>query len=175
MPPLTWQSFESRECVQRMAPKLLTLARRIRQRVPGRFDPGIDLGTKLAAWTSLVAETLSFKLNDNPDERQFLITDLIPEHGRSGGGLFGAGGELVGVCVGHAELLKGKRMGVFASLDSICLLLADHKLTAAIARSDARQARKTGRTPGRAAAPTVAPRSRVAATFGRRTPRPGAH
>ncbi len=98
---------------------------------------GIDLGTELAAWTSLVVEILSFKLNDSREERQFLITEQVPEHGRSGGGLFGSGGELVGVCVGHAELLKGKRMGVFGSLESIRLLLDDHQMTAAIARSEA--------------------------------------
>ena len=94
---------------------------------------GIDLGTELAAWTSLVVETLSFKLNDSREERRFLVTEQVPEHGRSGGGLFGAGGELVGVCVGHAELLKGKRMGVFGSIESIRLLLDDHKLRASIA------------------------------------------
>jgi S1-C subfamily serine protease len=125
---------------------------------------GIDLGTELAAWTSPVVEILSFKLNDSREERQFLITDQIPEHGRSGGGLFGAGGELVGVCLGHAEILKGKRMGVFVSLESIRLLLDDRKLTAAIARSEARQARKPGRTARGTAVAGVPSRSSVTAT-----------
>jgi S1-C subfamily serine protease len=125
---------------------------------------GIDLGTELAAWSGLVVETLSFKLNGSRDERQFLITDQIPEHGRSGGGLFGDGGELVGVCVGHAEVLKGRRMGVFVSLDSIRLLLEDHKLAQAIARSDVRQARRTGRTTQGGAAPGPPSRSNVTTT-----------
>jgi S1-C subfamily serine protease len=125
---------------------------------------GIDLGTELAAWSSPVVETLSFKLNGSPEERQFLITEEIPEHGHSGGGLFGGGGELVGVCVGHAELVKGRRMGVFGSIESIRLMLDDHKLLAAIARSEARQARKTGRTQRRDTAPGSPARTSVTPT-----------
>jgi len=134
---------------------------------------GIDLGTELAAWTSLVVETLSFKLNDSREERQFLITDQVPEHGRSGGGLFGTGGELVGVCVGHAEVLKGRRMGVFVSLENIRLLLDDHKLTAAITRSEARRARRTGQTTRRDLTPGVSSRSSVTPTRAT-TRKPGA-
>ena len=73
--------------------------------------------------------------------RPFLITEKIPEHGRSGGGLFLANGDLVGVCVGHSELVKGRHMGVFAAGESIRRLLDDHQLTATILRSELRMAR----------------------------------
>ena len=108
---------------------------------------GIDLGADLSAWNTRIVETLSFQLNDSRAERPFLITDKIPEHGRSGGGLYLSSGELVGVCVGHAELVKGREMGVFASRESIRLLLDDHKLSAAIVRSEARCARLKSRSP----------------------------
>jgi S1-C subfamily serine protease len=108
---------------------------------------GIDLGTNLTGWPTRLVETLTFELNGSRDPRPFLITEKIPEHGRSGGGLYLANGELVGVCVGHAKLVKGKEMGVFASRESIRLLLNDHKLTAAIVRSETRRARLRGRSP----------------------------
>jgi S1-C subfamily serine protease len=107
---------------------------------------GIDLGTELAAWSSRVVKTLNFEFNGSGESRPFLITDKIPEHGRSGGGLFLANGELVGVCVGHAELVEGRRMGIFASRESIRHLLDDHKLTAAVVRSNSRRARSGGRS-----------------------------
>lgn len=102
---------------------------------------GIDLGLKLTHWTSRLVETVTFELNDSGSARPFLITEKIPEHGRSGGGLFLANGDLVGVCVGHSELVKGRRMGVFAAGESIRRLLDDHQLTAAILRSELRMAR----------------------------------
>ncbi len=107
---------------------------------------GIDLGTKLAGWRSRVVDALTFELNDSRVKRPFLITENVPEHGRSGGGLFLANGELVGVCVGHAELAAGRRMGVFASRESIRFLLEDHHLTAAIRRSELRRARLVDRS-----------------------------
>ena len=64
---------------------------------------GIDLGRKLSMWRTRLVETTSMELNDSGEIRPFLITEKIPEHGRSGGGLFLASGELVGVCVGHAR------------------------------------------------------------------------
>jgi S1-C subfamily serine protease len=109
---------------------------------------GIDLGTKLAGWSSRVMDTLTLELNDSQEPRSFLISDNVPEHGRSGGGLFLANGELVGVCVGHAELLEGRRMGVFASRESIQLLLEDNNLTAAIRRSDSRWVDRGHSLPG---------------------------
>ncbi len=99
---------------------------------------GIDLGSKLAGWDSRVMDALTFELNDSGEPRSFLISDNVPEHGRSGGGLFLASGELLGVCLGHAELYEGKRMGVFASRESIERLLKRHHLTGVIRRSDSR-------------------------------------
>ncbi len=101
---------------------------------------GIDLGTRLSSWTSRLVEALWFELNDNREERFFLMTAGIPEHGRSGGGLFLANGELVGVCLGHAELSLGQRMGVFASRESIRSLLSDDRLAAVVSLSEVRQA-----------------------------------
>ena len=68
---------------------------------------GIDLGAKLSSWKTRLVETLWFELNDGGKDRPFLVTAKIPEHGRSGGGLFDKDGQLVGVCVGHAELERG--------------------------------------------------------------------
>jgi S1-C subfamily serine protease len=121
---------------------------------------GIDLGTKLTSWSTRLVETLWFELNDNHDERLFLITARAPEHGRSGGGLFLASGELVGVCIGHAELVRGQRMGIFASQESLRQLLIDPRLAAVIARSELRRSYLSGRSPKRPAngnAPSPSP------------------
>jgi S1-C subfamily serine protease len=124
---------------------------------------GIDLGTRLTSWTTQLVKTVRFELNDSRVERPFLITTHTPEHGRSGGGLFLTNGELVGVCVGHAPLVEGKSMGVFASRESIHQLLDDHDhLAALIVRSERRRARSTGRSPdtnvaGQARAPESPP------------------
>ncbi len=127
---------------------------------PGFQDPpsdslvtsiGIDLGTRLSSWTSRLVETLWFELNDNRDERLFFITARIPEHGRSGGGLFLPNGDLVGVCVGHAELVPGERRGVFASRESIRQLLRDDHLAAVVMRSELRLSHRSPGNPGRMA------------------------
>ena len=127
---------------------------------PGFQDPasdslvtsiGIDLGTRLSSWSTRLVEILWFELNDSRDERPFFITDRVPEHGRSGGGLFLPNGDLVGVCVGHAELVRGERMGVFASRESIRQLLRDDRLAAIVARSEQRQSYRSRGTPGRTA------------------------
>ena len=102
---------------------------------------GIDLGIKPSSWTSRLVESLWFELNESRDERLFFITVRTPEHGRSGGGLFLDNGELVGVCVGHAELVRGHRMGIFASRESIRQLLLDHRLDTIVALSELRQSR----------------------------------
>ena len=143
---------------------------------PDRHEPavdsvvtsiGIDLGTKLSSWSTLLVEALWFELNDCGHERLFFITARAPEHGRSGGGLFLPNGELVGVCVGHTELVPGRRRGVFASRESIRQLLADHDLTATIARSELRRSRLAGHAATRhAAGPSsaAAPRPPVTPT-----------
>ena len=120
---------------------------------------GIDNGSKLTSWRTKLIETATFEINDSRDPRRVLITEKIPEHGRSGGGLFLANGELVGVCIGHAELVKGRRSGVFASRESLHLLLDAHNLSAAVVRSERRMARlRKGRTTGTtAAAPARSP------------------
>jgi len=107
----------------------------------GLTSVGIDLGAKLSSWNTQLVEVLWFELNDSGTDRPFLVTARIPEHGRSGGGLFDKSGTLVGVCVGHAELVKGKRMGVFSSVENVRQLLREHELTSVIERSEARQAR----------------------------------
>jgi S1-C subfamily serine protease len=125
---------------------------------------GIDLGTHLSGWETRLVEVLWFELNDSGTERPFLVTDRVPEHGRSGGGLFDGNGNLVGVCVGHAELVKGKRMGIFSSIESVRQLLEEQKLTWIVDRSE----RKHPRSPlgGRYSTFTAArpPRSAVTPT-----------
>ena len=98
---------------------------------------GIDLGAKLSSWKTHLVEVLWFELNESGTDRPFLVTARIPEHGRSGGGLFDQNGKLVGVCVGHAELVKGKRMGVFSSVDNVRELLRENELTSVIDQSEA--------------------------------------
>jgi S1-C subfamily serine protease len=102
---------------------------------------GVDMGLKLTRWSSRLVDSVTFELNDSASARPFLITEKIPQHGRSGGGLFLTNGDLVGVCIGHAELVKGKPMGVFAAGESIRRLLDDHQLTATVLRSERRMAR----------------------------------
>ncbi len=102
---------------------------------------GIDLGRHLSCWSTRLVEALWFELNDNREERLFFITARPPEHGRSGGGLFLPDGELVGVCIGHAELFHGGPQGVFASRESIRQLLTEHDLMTVIARSEWRRSR----------------------------------
>ena len=106
----------------------------------GLTSVGIDLGAKLSSWNTQLVEVLWFELNDSGTDRPFLVTARIPEHGRSGGGLFDTSGMLVGVCVGHAELVKGRRMGVFSSVENVRQLLREHELTSVIERSEARRA-----------------------------------
>ena len=84
---------------------------------------GIDMGSKLSSWKTRLVDIFWFELNDSGNERPFLVTANIPEHGRSGGGLFDADGTLVGVCVGHAEMVQGRRMGVFSLSESVRELL----------------------------------------------------
>jgi S1-C subfamily serine protease len=120
---------------------------------------GIDLGVKLSSWKTELVEIASFQLNDNRVDRPFLITDRIPEHGRSGGGLFDDRGRLVGVCVGHAEMVQGRRMGVFSSIDNVRRILREHELTAVVDRSAARRnsSRRAGADPARRARRSSSP------------------
>lgn len=99
---------------------------------------GVDQGARVASWETGLVETARFRIEDDGEERPFLITMKIPAHGRSGGGLFLADGRMVGVCVGHAEMYQGRRMGIFASLASARRLIRKHGLDAEVARSQAR-------------------------------------
>lgn len=99
---------------------------------------GVDQGARVASWNTKLVEPARFRISEEAEERPFLITMKIPDHGRSGGGLFLADGRLVGVCVGHAEMYEGRRMGVFASLASARRLIRKHGLEAEVARSQAR-------------------------------------
>jgi hypothetical protein len=129
----------------------------------GLTSVGIDLGSKLSSWDTSLEETLWFELNDSGADRPFLITARIPEHGRSGGGLYDGKGRLVAICVGHAELVKGQRMGIFSSLENVRQLLTAHELTPVLTRSEARHARlvhhaASPRTPlSRPSRPAVTP------------------
>ncbi|WP_165250736.1 S1 family peptidase [Paludisphaera soli] len=113
---------------------------------------GVDLGNRLSSWKTKVVETARLQLENGEVERPFLITLKIPEHGRSGGGLFTQEGRLVGVCVGHAEMIKGRRMGVFASIESVRRLLREHDLASAVSRSAPR-----AEAPRRGLAPAADP------------------
>lgn len=105
---------------------------------------GIEQGAKLSSWDSVLVETAQIQLDDHDEDRPFLITARIPKHGRSGGGLFTADGRLIGVCVGHAEMVKGRRMGVFSSIANARRLILKHDLAAVVARSSARQSARRG-------------------------------
>lgn len=93
---------------------------------------GIDRGTELSSWPTRIAHIDRFEIEGTGAERSFLITTRPPEHGRSGGGLFLANGDLVGVCVGRAKLVKGRNSGIFASSASIRRLLRTFDLDARI-------------------------------------------
>lgn len=93
---------------------------------------GIDRGTKLSSWSTRIARIDRFEIEGTGAERWFLITQRPPDHGRSGGGLFLANGELVGVCIGRAGFERGRNSGIFASSSSIRRLLHAHDLDARI-------------------------------------------
>ena len=117
---------------------------------------GIDLGEKLASWRSRVIDYARIDLGKGGGDRPFLLIEKPPEHGRSGGGLFATDGSVVGVCIGRAEVVQGKRLGVFASGASIRRLLRENHLNAAVARSTDRRLPRPSpidRTSGTAPAP----------------------
>ncbi|SIO43833.1 Trypsin-like peptidase domain-containing protein [Singulisphaera sp. GP187] len=91
---------------------------------------GIDKGAHLSSWPTRIAQIDRFEIEGTGAERFFLITTRSPEHGRSGGGLFLANGDLVGVCVGRGNFMKGRNSGIFASSSSIRHLLRAHDLDA---------------------------------------------
>ncbi|HEY2158128.1 MAG TPA: serine protease, partial [Isosphaeraceae bacterium] len=115
---------------------------------------GIDLGETLASWGSRVFDYARIDMGNGGGPRPFLLVEKPPEHGRSGGGLFTTDGTVVGVCVGRAEVVRGRRFGVFASSESIRRILLENGLDAAVARSVARRMSRPAPSP---AAPTPRP------------------
>lgn len=93
---------------------------------------GIDRGAHLSSWPTRIAQVDRFEIEGTGVERDFLITQRPPEHGRSGGGLFLANGDLIGVCIGRGELVRGRNLGIFASRSSIRRLLRANDLEALI-------------------------------------------
>jgi hypothetical protein len=98
---------------------------------------GIDMGEHLSSWVAEVSKVQWFLLENQDEQRPFLITTRPPEHGRSGGGLFSSAGELVGVCIGRVQPTQKPRVGIFASTASIHHLLRENDLEPTVARSAA--------------------------------------
>jgi S1-C subfamily serine protease len=105
---------------------------------------GIDRATHFSGWTAEIRGVTRLTLPHGGDERAFLVTSRAPDPGRSGGGLFRDDGQLIGVCVGRAELDKDRTLGIFAADESIRLLLREHNLLPAVARSQPGDAGRTG-------------------------------
>jgi len=100
---------------------------------------GIDRGSRLTSWNTRLRSVTWLALEGERADRPFFITEHPPEHGRSGGGLYVAGGGLIGVCVGRLEKKTGSAIGFFASADSIRRLLRDYDLEATVLRAPARR------------------------------------
>jgi S1-C subfamily serine protease len=100
---------------------------------------GFDKGEKLIGFSTRIKNVERIDLDKGGGDRPFLVTDHPPEHGRSGGGLFRTDGALVGVCVGRAELMKGRKFGLFTSLSNVRVLVrANEEIMASLVRSNAR-------------------------------------
>ena len=102
---------------------------------------GIDRGAKLSSWRTRVIDfaAIDMKKKAGGGDRPFVLTEKPPDFGRSGGGLFRDDGTVVGVCVGRAEVIRGRRVGIFASNTSIHRLLRENALETSVARSLARR------------------------------------
>jgi S1-C subfamily serine protease len=141
-------------------PYVARLAPEAAEPAPGTvvISVGIDLGVHLSSWHARVAEIDRFVLENQTEERPFVITTRPPEHGRSGGGLFLQSGALVGVCIGravatrqtpnrdHERERERERIGIFAAAASIHRLLREHDLEETVTRSQpaVRQLTTTG-------------------------------
>lgn len=147
----------------------------------GKTDPdegtlvtsiGIDLGTSLSSWSTQIVEVDRFEVEGSGVGRRFLITSKAPNHGRSGGGLFLESGDLVGVCVGRTEVVKGRWLGIFASTTSIRRLLRDLDRqaaadTAPAARRSTPITNTQARSPRSMTAPARSPGHSIAGGLGR--------
>ena len=127
-------------------PHVARLAPEAREPDPGTVvtSVGIDKGG-LSSWKTRVIESARVDMDKGGGVRPFLLTEKSPDFGRSGGGLFRPDGAVVGVCVGRAEAVRGRRVGIFASTASIHRLLAENGLDKAVARSMARRLPPSGR------------------------------
>jgi len=105
---------------------------------------GVDRGAKLSSWTTRIIDHARINMDKGGGERPFLLTQTPPDFGRSGGGLFLADGTVIGVCVGRAEVIKGHRVGIFASTASIHRMLNEHNLDFNVSRSVARRLPRSG-------------------------------
>jgi S1-C subfamily serine protease len=105
----------------------------------GVMTIGFDKGERLIGFGTRIKGVEKLDMGHGGGERSFLVTEDPPEHGRSGGGLFLANGALVGVCVARAEMEKGQKIGLFASLGDVKLLInEDEEIAATLARSNRR-------------------------------------
>lgn len=126
----------------------------------GVISVGIDRGAKLTSWSTRIIDLAQFDMAKGGGDRPFLLTETPPDFGRSGGGLFRPDGTVVGVCVGRADVIKGRRVGIFASTASIQRILREHDLDLKVARSAARRLPRNGpveRTRNTVAPPTPTP------------------
>ena len=100
---------------------------------------GFDKGEQLIGFSTRVRSVDRVDLDRGGGVRSFLVTEDPPEIGRSGGGLFRADGTLVGVCVGRAELAKGRVYGIFTTLANVkALIRANEEVATSMARANAR-------------------------------------
>jgi S1-C subfamily serine protease len=106
---------------------------------------GFDRGERLIGFGTRIKGVEKIEMREGGGARAFLVTEDPPEHGRSGGGLFLANGALVGVCVARAELQKGRKIGLFATLGNVKELIeGDEELKSVLSRS-ARRLRSVAR------------------------------
>jgi hypothetical protein len=98
---------------------------------------GFDKGEKLIGFATRIKNVERLDMDRGGGERPFLVTEHPPEHGRSGGGLFRPDGALVGVCVGRAEIDKGRKSGLYTTLGNVkALIRANDEIMASLGRSN---------------------------------------
>ena len=100
---------------------------------------GFDKGERLIGFATRIKAVERIDMDRGGGDRPFLVTEHPPEVGRSGGGLFRPDGALVGVCVARAELVKGRKIGLFTTLGNVkALIRANEDIAATVTRSNAR-------------------------------------
>ena len=112
----------------------------------GREDPpvkadltsvGIDLGSKLSSWKTRLSRKSS---GSSSARRQRIGPSWSPPNPRARPirrrALRQGWHSSSGFASGHAELVKGRRMGVFSSVENVRKLLDENELTSVIDRSE---------------------------------------